>query len=227
MQRSNCAIGEASGTAPRFYGWRVVGAAFVLAVFGWGIGFCGPPVFLSAIREARGWPLALVASAISTHFLIGAAMAASLPACYRRFGIPSVTKAASLSLALGIVGWATAGAPWQLFIAAALSGAGWAAMSAAAVNAIVSPWFVRNRPVALAMGYNGGSIGGVVFSPLWVAAIGVLGFPTAAAAVGLVMLITIWVLAERVFSRTPQQMGLLPDGQEPGLPATVVTAARA
>jgi hypothetical protein len=28
-----------------FYGWRVVGAAFVLAVFGWGVGFYGPPVF--------------------------------------------------------------------------------------------------------------------------------------------------------------------------------------
>ena len=46
---------QRSGT---FYGWRVVGAAFVLAAFGWGMGFYGPPVFLSAIREARGWPLA-------------------------------------------------------------------------------------------------------------------------------------------------------------------------
>ena len=51
----------------------------------------------------------------------------------------------------------------------------------AALNAIVSPWFVRSRPAALAMAYNGGSIGGVIFSPLWVAAIGVLGFPLAAA----------------------------------------------
>ena len=57
-------------------------------------------------------------------------------------------------------------------------------MSAAALNAIVSPWFVRSRPAALAMAYNGGSIGGVIFSPLWVAAIGALGFPLAAAAIG-------------------------------------------
>jgi hypothetical protein len=27
-----------------FYGWRVVAAAFVLAVFGWGLGFYGPPI---------------------------------------------------------------------------------------------------------------------------------------------------------------------------------------
>ena len=29
-----------------FYGWRVVWAAFVVAVFGWGLGFYGPPVYL-------------------------------------------------------------------------------------------------------------------------------------------------------------------------------------
>ena len=33
------------------------------------------------------------------------------------------------------------------------------------LNAIVSPWFVRKRPAALGLAYNGGSIGGVIFSP--------------------------------------------------------------
>ncbi len=33
-----------------FYGWTVVAAAFVVAVFGWGVGFYGPPVFLQAVR---------------------------------------------------------------------------------------------------------------------------------------------------------------------------------
>ena len=68
-------------------------------------------------------------------------------------------------------------------------------MSAAALNAIVSPWFVRTRPAALAMAYNGGSIGGVIFSPLWVAAVDVLGFPAAAAMIGLVAILTMWALA--------------------------------
>jgi hypothetical protein len=54
-----------------------------------------------------------------------------------------------------------------------------------------------------------------VFSPLWVVAIGMLGFPTAATAVGLLMMITIWALAELLFSATPQKMGLWPDGDAP------------
>src|ERR1700674_854768 len=110
-----------------FYGWRVVGGAFVLAVFGWGMGFYGPPVYLHAVRDARNWPLALVSTAVTVHFLIGAAVVANLPAVYRRFGVTMVTKAGALLLGLGTCGWAMAAAPWQLFLATLLSGAGWAA----------------------------------------------------------------------------------------------------
>jgi MFS family permease len=213
--------------ARAFYGWRVVAGAFVLAVFGWGMGFYGPPVFLHAVLEARGWSLFLVSSAVTLHFLVGALVGGNLPLLHRRYGLPSVTKAGALALALGVFGWASVTAPWQLLAVALLSGAGWAAMSAAAINAIVSPWFVRARPAALGMAYNGGSIGGVVFSPLWVVAVGWLGFHVAAAAIGVVMLITVWALADTVFARTPRQMGLSPDGDAAGTPAPAVTSPAA
>lgn len=195
-----------------FYGWRVVAGAFVLAVFGWGIGFYGPPVFLQTVRATLDWPLALVSAAVTAHFLIGALAAANLPEIHRRFGLARVTKAGAVLLSVGIFGWASATAPWQLLFAAVLSGLGWAAMSAAAINAIVSPWFVRERPAALSFAYNGGSIGGVVFSPLWVAAIDALGFPAAAATIGVIAIVTLWCLADLLFARTPEQMGLAPDG---------------
>lgn len=217
---------RAKGT-DRFYGWRVVHAAFVLAAFGWGLGFYGPPIFLSVIRESRGWSLLLISSAISLHFLAGAIIGANLPALHRRCGVAVVTKAGALSMAAGIVGWSMASSPWHLFVAAALSGAGWGTMSAAALNAIVSPWFVRARPAALGMAYNGGSVGGILFSPLWVAAINGLGFPLAASVVAVVMGLTLWVLADRVFSRTPEVMGLRPDGDEPGVMAISVTSPSA
>ncbi len=210
-----------------FYGWHVVRAAFVLGAFGWGLGFYGPPIFLSVIREQRGWSLVLISMAISVHYLVGAITGANLPAFYRRFGAASVTKAGALAMATGIMGWAVATSPWHLFVAAVLSGAGWGTMSAAALNAIVSPWFVRARPAALGMAYNGGSVGGIIFSPLWVAAIAALGFSAATMVIAAIMFVTVWILSARVFSRTPQMMGVQPDGDAPGAAAAIVTSPHA
>ncbi|MEA2876751.1 MAG: hypothetical protein QOF14_1947, partial [Hyphomicrobiales bacterium] len=41
----------------RFFGWSVAWAAFALAVFAWGIGFYGPPVFLQTLHSSRGWSI--------------------------------------------------------------------------------------------------------------------------------------------------------------------------
>ena len=196
-----------------FYGWRVAAAAFVVAVFGWGVGFYGPPVYLEAVRQARGWSITLVSGAVTVHFLAGVGVIAGLPVLHRRFGLPAVTLGGAVVLALGVLGWARAEAPWQLYAAALVSGAGWPALGAAAVNAIIAPWFVAKRPAALSMAYNGASVGGVVFSPLWVALIGQVGFPTAALIVAAGMLGTVGLLAARVLGRTPEAMGQVPDGQ--------------
>ena len=67
-----------------FYGWRVVGAAFTLAAFGLGMGFHGPAVYLHAVHERSGWPLALVSAAVSVHFLTGAAV---VGICRRSTGV--------------------------------------------------------------------------------------------------------------------------------------------
>src|SRR6185437_8168548 len=99
------------------------------------------------------------------------------------FGIVATTRAGVLALAAGAVAWSLAAAPWQLFAAAALTAVGWAATSGAAINAMLSPWFKRRRGFALSLAYNGASIGGVLFIPLWAALIEQLGFPAAAVVV--------------------------------------------
>lgn len=215
--------------APRrtFFGWKVTGGAFVLAVFGWGLGFYGPPVFLGVLHATRGWSLGLISAAITVHYLVGSALAAQLPALHARFGLARFTQFGVFALSIGLVGWAMVTEPWQLFVAAAVSGAGWSATSAAAINAIIAPWFVRARPSALGMAYNGGSVGGIVFSPLWVAAIALMGFPLAAGVIGLVAAVTVSVIAATLFARTPQEMGLSPDGDAPGAAPVSVTSPQA
>ena len=205
-----------------FFGWRIVAAAFVLATPGWGVGFYGPPIYLHAVVERTGWSVALVSAAVTAHFPVGVPVVANMPRLYRRLGVPLVTIVGALLLAVGVVGWAVASEPWQLFAAAALSGSGWVTMGAAAVNALVAQWFVRARPAALATAYNGASIGGVVFSPLWVALIAALGFAGGASVVGIVMVIVIGALSLFIFSMTPERMRQAPDGDAPGQPSASV-----
>jgi MFS family permease len=195
-----------------FFGPSVVAAAFVMAVFGWGVGVYGPPVFMHAAMQRTGWSLAFVSSAVTLHYLFGACVVAQLPRLHRRFGVgPTATAGAALALA-GMLGWAAAAQPWQLMLAACASGSGWVTMGAVAVNAVVAPWYVRRRPMALSQAYNGASLGGVIFAPLWVFLIGWLGFVGAALTVGLSMLVVVSLLSHRVFVHTPQARGQWPDG---------------
>jgi MFS family permease len=202
---------EASHTP--FFGWRAVAAAFTVALFGWGFGFYGPPVYLEVVTQSRGWPIALVSGAVTVHFLVGLAVIPNLPALYRRFGLPAVTVAGSVVMAAGVLGWALAAAPWQLYVAAILSGVGWSALGAVAVNAIVSPWFAAKRPQALGVAFNGGSVGGIIFSPFWVALIDRIGFAPAALIVSLTMLVTLGALSIFVLRATPESLGQTPDGE--------------
>ncbi|WP_158295332.1 MFS transporter [Stutzerimonas nosocomialis] len=197
---------------PGFFGRNVMWAAFTMAMFGWGVGFYGPPIFLHAVMQRTGWPLSLVSGAVTLHFLAGTLVVANLPRIYARFGIARVTFSGSLVLALGIGGWAVAATPWQLLLAALFSGMGWVTLGAAAVNALIAPWFVTTRPAALGMAYNGASLGGVLFSPLWVVLIATLGFDGAVLAVGLSMVAVIGALARSIFVHSPESLGQCPDG---------------
>jgi len=128
----------------KFYGWRIVGAAFVLA------SSAGPRVLRSADLSSGGSRQQRLVAAAGVgsrhvHFLFGALVVARLP------DFISATASGGhegrvLALAVGISGWAVAAEPWQLFVAALFSGAGWVAMGAAAINAILAPWFIRRRP---------------------------------------------------------------------------------
>src|SRR6266498_2383573 len=64
---------------PRFSGWKVVWAAFLVAVFSWGVGFYGPSIFLQTLHADHGWAISTVSSAITAHFLFSAVLVTRLP----------------------------------------------------------------------------------------------------------------------------------------------------
>ena len=179
----------------------VVRVAFIVAVFGWGVGFYGPAVYLTELHQVHGWPISVISIAITAHYLLSAVMITWLPDAYRRFGVARVTMVGALSAAGGAIAWTNAQHVLQLVPALLLSGAGWSAMSGAALNAIVAPWFERDRPRAISMAFNGASIGGLLFAPLWTTLIAAIGLSSAGFVVSLATMVVVCPLAWRFLQR--------------------------
>src|SRR4030095_23661 len=104
---------------------------------------------------------------------------------------------------------------WQLYVVFPLMAAGWAAMSGAALNLIVAPWFERRRGLAISIAFNGAAVGGVLLVPARVFLTHRLGFtPAVVALVGLMAVVltplVLWLLA-----RGPEAMGVGAGGEAP------------
>jgi predicted MFS family arabinose efflux permease len=84
--------------------------------------------------------------------------------------------------------------------------------SGAAINAMIAPWFDRDRPKALSYALNGASLGGVIFTPLLVWLITRMGFHSAAMVVGLGMLAVVGTLAHLYLRQGPADFGVSVDG---------------
>lgn len=212
-------------TRTRFFGKTVLACTFILAIIGWGIGFYGPPIYMQAVMERTGWPIAQVSAAVTLHFLSGTLVIANLPRLYARFGIPAITLLGSILLGIGVNIWAHANQLWVLYTGAVCSGIGWVTLGAAAVNTLIAPWYVKERPKALGKAYNGASLGGVIFSPLWVLLIERFGFAMAALVISIVAVLLIGVFAFLVFNKSPQSLGQHPDNADQPEPVPISTDA--
>jgi len=64
-------------TSFRYEGWRIVLVCFLLATFGWGLGFYGQSVYVAELHRLHGWPASLISSGTTFYYLAGAALVVS------------------------------------------------------------------------------------------------------------------------------------------------------
>jgi MFS family permease len=177
-----------STTTGLYHGWLVVAAAFVIALLGFGVGFYGPGIYLVALEQRHGWSAAEIASAITLYYVVSAVLVFFAGGIFERFGARRVVAAGAVAMAGGVVLLTVADRPWQVYAAFAAMSPGWAAMSGAAINIIVAPWFDRRRGFAVSLALNGASAGGIVIAPLLLLLIGRLGFARAMCSAAALML---------------------------------------
>lgn len=110
----------------RYEGWRIVAICFLLATFGWALGFYGQSIYLAELQRLRGWPTSLIAGATTFFYLIGAVLVAFLSEAIRAFGPRNCLVAGILTMAGATMLLGHVETPLQLYGAYALLAVGWA-----------------------------------------------------------------------------------------------------
>jgi MFS family permease len=177
-------------------GWRIVVVCFLVATFGWGLGFYGQTVYLAELHRANGWSASLVSGATTFFYLFGALIVVFVAEAVRKFGPRNCLMAGLFALAAAAVAIGQARAPWQLYAANALLSFAWAGTSLAIITNTLSLWFDQKRGMAISLALNGASFGGIAGVPLLVIAVGRFGFPGAmiATAIAIMLLVVPVVL---------------------------------
>jgi MFS family permease len=198
----------------------VVGGTFLVAVWSWGLAFYGLGVYLVALRGQHGWSISAISVAITAFYLMGAGATASVGAVMRRLGGHRVVAGGVIAMAIGVAALGSIDRLWQLYLALAAMSLGWACMSGAAINILVAPWFIRQRGMAVSLALTGASGGGILVAPALLALVAHWGFTAAVRTAALTMVVTLVPLAVIVFRRSPEGLGVGPDGDPVRLPAT-------
>lgn len=196
-----------------YHGWAVVAACFVMATFAWGLGLYGASVYLHALTTERAWSVSLISTCVTVLYLVNAAVLPVVGSAIDRHGPRPVVIVGALSLAVGVASLGPATAAWQLYLAFAVMGVGWASLSTTGISATLAPWFDRRQGRVVAIALMGASLGAIAGVPLLLLGIETLGFSRAVLAAGgltVVMLVPIALIVLRW--HTPAQLGLRPDG---------------
>ncbi|MBS7702971.1 MFS transporter [Chelatococcus asaccharovorans] len=175
-------------------GWVAVLACFVLAVFSWGLGFYGLAVYLAELQRFNGWSTALISTATTVYYLFGAACLMIAPRLLARCDLRIVLGCGAVLLGLGAVGFSLATAPWHMFGAALLLGAGWSCTSSTAIATTLSHWFDRRRGLAISLALNGASVSGIAVAPALVILSASIGLGAVVSLVAASMLILLFPL---------------------------------
>jgi MFS family permease len=204
-------------TSIRYPGWRIVAVCFLVATFGWALGFYGQSVYLAELQRVHGWPSSLISTATTFFYLIGALLVAFVSEAIRAFGPRACLLSGIVAMAAATAMLGQISSPWQLYAVNALLALGWAGTSLGAITNTLGLWFDQRRGMAISLALNGASFGGIAGVPLLVAAIGVFGFSgaTLAAAIAalaiLMPVVAIMVGAPPLRARAATETGAAAD----------------
>ncbi len=199
-----------------FYGWIIVAVAFVSLGAAFGVWYSFS-VFILAIIQEFGWSRA-AASSIFSVFIFSQAIVNLMSGLLQdRFGPRVVIPLGALVLAISLALTSQARSLWHYTLAyGVFAGAGVSLMGFASHAAFIPKWFERRRGLAVGIAMAGIGFGMLFLIPLVEKFISLYGWRTTYLYLAGIILLVVAPLNLVFGRRSPQAMGLRPDGDPAG-----------
>jgi MFS family permease len=197
-----------------FYGWWIVASFFLTLFLGAGI-IATHSVFFKPISAEFGWSRTALSAVLSVNLLIGGLSAPFWGRLVDRRGSRAVVPVGVMIVGVSLLLLSTMGTMWQAYLFYMVLAVGGGGMSLVPISSTLSQWFARHRGLAIGVTLAGSGVGGLVMAPLaglLLEAVGWRGGYRFYALMFLLVAIPVLVL---VLRHRPQDMGLLPDGDDP------------
>jgi MFS family permease len=150
-----------------YYGWWVVGGAFLLLFCSMGTHLYAFPVFFDVMVREMEWARTQVALALAVGTFVLGVVGLFVGGLIRRFGLRPVVVCGALIAGLGFLLLTTVNEPWQFYLYYGLIlSAGIAGMETVPTMTAVEAWFARGKSTALGIATAGMGVGGLVMAPL-------------------------------------------------------------
>src|SRR6516165_11413055 len=206
-----CSSDHWSSHLPFYYGWLIVGIAFVTM----GIGVTARTAFsllMPPLVDEFGWKRGLAAGAFSFGFLVSALLSPIVGRIMDARG-PRVIILTGVSLTTaGLLLAPAIERPWHLYATlGVLVSAGANMMPYTAHSQFLPNWFVRRRALAISIAFAGAGVGAVLLLPWLQTIILAKGWRASCVAMGWLVLLGIAPLTPLV-KKGPADVGQSPDG---------------
>ncbi|MFN8594056.1 MAG: MFS transporter [Thermomicrobiales bacterium] len=203
-----------------FYGWIVVGVAFVTLLVASGVR-SAPAVLMLPLKEEFGWDVATVAVAMSINLLLFGLAGPFAAALMDRWGMRVVVPGAMLVIASAALLSVFMRQPWQLdLLWGVVSGLGVGSLSTVLAATIAARWFVQRRGLVMGICSAASGSGQLLAVPLLAATSATVGWRGLCVGIAIVAAATAPLGAVLLRNR-PEDLGLLPYGASAPLPPTV------
>jgi MFS family permease len=201
-----------SSRLPFYYGWIVIGIAFVTMA----VAVSSRTAFsllLPPLIDEFGWERGLASGAFSFGFLLSAVTSPFVGRLMDGHGPRVVILGGVVMLATGLLAAPAIGELWHLYVTlGVLVGCGANLMSFSAQSLFLPNWFVRRRAFAISIAFSGVGVGALLLLP-WLQSLIIRdGWRAACWTMGLIVLLLLGPL-NLLVRRRPQDIGLLPDGE--------------